>query len=114
MTDDKMCTIRIIRPSRFVDVLRSYRILLNGKEAGKISHNGVLEVETPAGAVTIEARIDWARSQPLMANTTPGQTVEIEVTNRWGALSALWAITFGRNSYLLLTPRSATPDVKSS
>jgi hypothetical protein len=107
MADGKMCSIRIIRPTQAVDVLRSYRILLNGKDAGKISHNSVLEIATPAGEITVEAKIDWARSQPLTMNTVPGQAIEIEVRNRWGALLGLWAITFGKNSYLLLTPRPA-------
>ena len=107
MTEDNMCTIRLARPSLLVDVLRSYRILVNGREAGKIGNNGTLEIRVPAGPVTIEARLDWVRSQPLKIDAVPGQTIEIEVRNHWGASRALWAISFGRNSYLVLTPRPA-------
>ena len=107
MTEDNMCTIRLVRPALFVDLVRSYRILLNGKEAGKIRHNSTLEIRAPAGPVTIEARLDWVRSQPLTIDAVPGQTLEIEVRNHWGASRALWAISFGRNSYLVLTPRPA-------
>ena len=108
MAEDNMCTIKLVRPSQFVDMLRSYEIFLNGKSAGTIGRNGVLEILTPAGAITIEAKLDWGRSQPLSINTVPHQTIEIEVKNHWGAWLALWAISFGKDSYLLLTPRSTT------
>ena len=107
MVEANACTIRLVRPSLLVDMLRSYRILVNGKEAGKISHNSALEISVAPGPVTIEARLDWTRSQPLTINAVPGQTLEIEVRNHWGASRALWAISFGRNSYLLLTPQPA-------
>jgi hypothetical protein len=99
------CTIRVVRPSQYVDMLRSYQIMLNGGKVGSIARNDVLEVTAPAGKATIEARIDWGRSRPLMIDAKPGQTIEIEVRNRWGSLLAIWAITFGRGSYLELRPR---------
>jgi hypothetical protein len=108
MIEDGMCTIRLVRPALFVDRIRSYQILLNGNKAGMISHDSTLEIRVPAGPVTIEAKIDWARSQPLTINTVPGQTIEIEVRNHWGTVLGLWAISFGRGTYLLLTPRPVT------
>jgi hypothetical protein len=105
MAEDNTCTIRLVRPSLYVDRIRSYRIMLDGKNIGKIGNNGTLEIAAPAGSIIIEARIDWARSEPLIIETVPHQTVEIEVRNHWGAARGLWAITFGRGSYLLLTPR---------
>ncbi|MET4121296.1 hypothetical protein ABIB85_007747 [Bradyrhizobium sp. JR1.5] len=103
MTDVNACTIRFVRPSQYADRLRSYELWVNGTSVGKLARNGALEITLPAGACTIEATIDWGRSQPLIVRTTPGQTVEIEVRNRWGAWAALWAISFGKNSYLVLT-----------
>ena len=107
MAEANACTIRLVRPSLLVDVFRSYRILVNGRSAGKIGNDATLEISVPAGLVTIEARLDWVRSQPLTIDAVPGQTLEIEVRNHWGASRALWAISFGRDSYLLLTPRPA-------
>jgi hypothetical protein len=107
MAEGDMCTIRLVRPSLFVDRIRSYKILLNGKMAGSIGHDSAIEIAAPAGAITLEARIDWARSRPLTINTVPGERIEIEVRNHWGARLGLWAITFGKNSYLLLTQRPA-------
>jgi hypothetical protein len=105
MAEGNLCTIRLVRPPRFADRIRSYQILLNGKIAGSIDNDSALEIAAPAGAITIEAEIDWARSRPLTINTVPRERIEIEVRNRWGALLSLWAIAFGKNSYLLLTQR---------
>jgi hypothetical protein len=74
--------------------------MLNGEKVGNIARDDILEIAAPAGKATIEASIDWGRSQPLTIDTKPGETVEVEVRNRWGGVLAIWAITFGRNSYL--------------
>jgi hypothetical protein len=79
--------------------------MLDGKDMGRIGNNGALEFASRAGSMTIEAKIDWARSQPLTINTVPHQTFEIEVRNPWSAALSLWAVSFGRDSYLTLTPR---------
>jgi hypothetical protein len=105
MAQADACTIKIIRPSQYADMMRSYQIMLNGQKAGSIAKGGVLELAAPAGRMTIEARIDWGRSQPLMIDAKPGEAHEIEVRNHWGNALALWAITFGRNSYLELSLR---------
>jgi hypothetical protein len=107
MAEGNMCTIRLVRPSLLADRVRSYKILLNGNVAGSIGHDSTLEIAAPAGAITLLAKLDWVRSAPLTIHTVPRQVVEIEVRNHWGLGRALWAITFGRNSYLLLTQRPA-------
>jgi hypothetical protein len=73
MAEDNMCTIRLVRPSKYTDSIRTYNILLNGKIAGSVGNNSTLEIAAPAGATTIEARIDWGRSQPLTINTVAHQ-----------------------------------------
>lgn len=103
MTDANTCNIRFVRPSQYVDRLRSYELWVNGTSVGKIARDDALEITTPAGACTIEARIDWCKSQPLIVRTVPGETVEIEVRNKWGPWAFLWGISFGKNSYLILT-----------
>ena len=96
------CRLKVIRRSGYADYLRSYKILVNGAQVGIIARNGVLDVEVPSGQITIEARVDWGRSQALAVEAVPNQTIEIEVANNWGALLALWAITFGSRTYLTL------------
>ena len=106
MVQTGVCTIKIVRSSQYADMLRSYRIMLNGETVGSIARDSVLEIVAPAGKATIEARIDWGRSQPLTIDARPDETIEIEVSNPWGSALAIWAITFGRNSYLALRQRS--------
>ena len=106
MSANDFCTIRFVRPSGYADWIRSYTMRVNGANVGTISNGGTLEAKVAAGVTTIEAEIDWARAKPLTVTTAPGRTIEIEVSNRWGAWLGLWAVTFGRKEYLLLTPRS--------
>jgi hypothetical protein len=98
--------IRLIRHGGYVDMFRSYRIYADGQERGRIGRNSVLELEVPSGSVTLEARLDWCRSQPLKIVAPAGQTVAIEAVNNWGPLLALWGVTFGCRSYLKLEPAS--------
>ena len=79
-------TIRIVRPKAYTDMIRSYRIFLNGQEVGSIADGGVLEFEAPAGRYTLVGKIDWARSAPFEITTRAGETMEVEIANRWGAL----------------------------
>jgi hypothetical protein len=96
------CRLRVIRRSGYADYLRSYKIFVNGMLVGTIAPKGILDVDVPSGQLTIEARVDWGRSQALAVAAAPNQTIEIEVANNWGALLALWATTFGSRTYLTL------------
>jgi hypothetical protein len=102
MPSSETCKIRIIRRSQYRDALRSYKITINGLEAGTISRGALLDLEAPSGALQIEAWIDWGRSLPLLIDAAPDQKIEIEVSNEWPAWLALWAITFGFRRYLTL------------
>jgi hypothetical protein len=98
MTGD--AKLKVLRSGGYTDMLRAYKIFINGEAIGSISRNGVLESEVPSGRLKIEARVDWGRSQPLVLDVAPGQTVTVEVSNHWGAWLALWAIIFDAQSYL--------------
>lgn len=99
-------TIRFVRPPGFADAIRSYRIVLDGRQVGTIARNTTLEVKVPAGTHSLEASVDWGRSKPLAVTTAPDQTIEVAVTNTFGAWLGIWAATFGRKRYLTLTPTS--------
>jgi hypothetical protein len=107
MLPDAICMIRFARPSQYVDMLRSYKLFINRVEVGSISRNAVLDLAVPSGPLTIEARLDWGTSQPLRIDAAPNRNIEIEVSNHWGALLSLWAVTFGRRSYLKLVRRNS-------
>jgi hypothetical protein len=102
MVTGTTCLLRVIRRSEFADRFRSYTIFVNGTAVGTIARNSVLELEVPSGRLTIEARVDWGRSPPLTIEAAAGKKIEIEVSNHWRALLAVWGITFGHRSYLTL------------
>jgi hypothetical protein len=102
MSTGATCMLRLVRGSGYADSLRRYKIFINGAQVGTIARDAILDLEVPSGPLTIEARIDWGRSQPLTIEATPDQRIELEVLNHWGALRALWGITFGFRTYLTL------------
>ena len=106
MERQNACKIRVYRSTQYADRLRNYKIFAKGEEMGTVARNSELVFDVPSGALTLEGRIDWGRSKPLQLNAVAGQTLEVDVANRWGAILGLWAITFGFRSYLTLTPRS--------
>ena len=59
MSANPACKLRIIRRSEYIDMLRSYRIIVNGTEVGTIARNAALDLEVPSGPLKIEARLDW-------------------------------------------------------
>ncbi|HEX5213138.1 MAG TPA: hypothetical protein VFW22_15545 [Pseudolabrys sp.] len=102
MSSPDTCTLRFIRGTQFADRLRSYKIFVNGQQVGMLAHNSLFEVQAPSGPLTVQARIDWGKSKPLTVEAAAGRRIDIEVSNNWGALLALWAATFGAGSYLKL------------
>jgi hypothetical protein len=99
---DGTCSLRITRGSGYADGIRRYRIVVNGQRVGLIGRNSVLDVTHSSGRLQIEARIDWCRSEPLTVDAKPGQNIQVEVSNNWGAALALWGVTFGSRTYLIL------------
>ena len=106
------------RPSQYADMLRRYRLYIDGRRVGTIKRSEELAFELPAGEHEIVARIDWCRSNFLSVTIREGATTEIEVgaTARGARMLGAWYyITFGRAEYLYLkmSPRGfqvLTPD----
>lgn len=97
------CVVKFVRPGKYADALRAYELYCGERHLGSIRRNGVVECTIPCGPQVLQARIDWAESQPLHVVAEPGRPVVVEVVNNWSPLLALWAVSFGRKSYLTLT-----------
>jgi hypothetical protein len=102
MPESNTHRVRVIRPRQFMDCLRSYKIIVDGRKVGTIARNSVLEFEVPHGRTTIKAQIDWCRSPSLTIEPTTYENIEIVVRNPWSRLLALFAVTFGFFLYLKL------------
>jgi hypothetical protein len=97
------CKLRVLRPAGgYADRLRAYKIYVDDNLVGTISRNSVLEVEIPSGDHVMRATIDYGRSESLKITAALSEIIEIEVSNHWGTILSLWAITFGFGSYLSL------------
>ncbi len=94
--------LTIIRKPRMVDLFRAYCIFINGAEVGRLRRGGRMTHETPPGWITVQARIDWCESKPLVLTLKPGDDVALTVVNTFGAWQSNHAITAGADDYLTL------------
>ena len=78
MSTGATCMLRLVRGSGYADWLRRYKIFINGAQVGTIARDAILDLEVPSGPLTIEARIDWGRSQPLTIEVTPNQSAHTD------------------------------------
>ena len=107
MDEQRQGTIKFIRASKYPDRIRTYKIFVDETPVGTLGAASSFEITTGSGRKTIQARIDWCRSQPLYIEIQPGQRIEIDVTNDWNPMLALVAVTFAAHKYLTLTVRKA-------
>jgi hypothetical protein len=104
-----MGRVTLRRVGRRFDLLRRYRILLDGVEIGRLRLGGTISVERPPGRVLIEARIDWCSAAPLIIPVVAGEETVVEVANTHGVAGALTAQeTREPGTYLTLTQVSGT------
>ncbi len=93
--------IRLVRGKGFVDSARKYKVLLDGREIGRIKRNQTFEYEPEMGDHTLELAIDWCKS-PSLPFAYVGE--RIEFTCRPGAKpwNALFKALFQRKQYIVL------------
>ena len=98
-----VATLNVYRPSQYADMLRKYRVEIDGIYVGKIRPGEMLEFEIPAGRAEVLARIDWCSSKGLELDLTEGSTCTVEVgssLNGWRVLLVLLYITLWTSDYL--------------
>jgi hypothetical protein len=102
-------TLIVTRPRQFADLMRRYRIVVDGEEVGRLKPGGELRVDLPEGQYRMVARIDWAQSNDLSVGIRKGEVTEIEVganAHGWRLLLVTYFITVGHQQYLYLRHRS--------
>jgi hypothetical protein len=97
--------IRIKRKHALIDLFRSYKILLDDKEVGRIKNGKVFEVHVSPGTHRLQLKIDWCASNPVEFECND-ELIEFECGNNFvgrkvflGVLNTLGA----RGDYLWLT-----------
>ena len=104
--------IRITRVPPYFDMLRSYKIYIDGVYRGKIKIDEMQEFEVDNGSHTVCAKIDWGRSNELLVNVNDS-IVELEVgsamagRNLWKFLFWKLYVAFWAHKWLFLREKEA-------
>ncbi len=85
--------IIVKRDSGWSDSIRDYRIMLDGVFAAKISDGQTIELDAPAGRHTLQARIDWSRTD-LIEFTLNEEPAAFDVFSNVRGMKVLLTIVF--------------------
>lgn len=85
------------------DRARSYRILIDGAEVGKIKRGEMLGFPVPEGRHTLQLKIDWCTSRAWPFVVASGQTATFGCSPGAGPAS-MEKITDGASRYIALRP----------
>jgi hypothetical protein len=102
----QMASLKIVRDSGYVDLVRFYEIVLDGKRVGKIWPGDTTELSVSPGQHSLLLRIDWCGSETIPFTVEEGSSILFEVKNNFRGVRLLlgfWYLTFAHNSYLRLT-----------
>ena len=65
-----------------MDLLRAYKVLLNGKEVGRVRNGKEIELEVPSGNHHLQLKIDWCFSNPIQFEAND-KLIEFECGNNY-------------------------------
>lgn len=100
-----MARLTIKRGSKYPDRFRSYRVLLDGEDLGKLRVGGVLHAEVSDGPHVIEAQIDWCSSEPFEFDAVGDQVIIVRNAQRgWRQILLPWTVVSAPGSYLVVEP----------
>jgi hypothetical protein len=102
MNPNDSATVVFHRPAGiWRDLLRSYRLYLDGQVCGKIRRGREVPVVVSPGYHVAQVRIDWTGSPEVAFEIDAGQTVWLRVDPAGNALQG-WQM-FGATTYLKLS-----------
>lgn len=101
--DAALSRIVVRRPGvRRRDLLRSYRVKVDGENRGRVARGGRVEIEVSPGRHTVQATIDWTGSPVVEIDVPEGSSVSLCVEPAGSALLAPFQV-WRRDSYIQLT-----------
>jgi hypothetical protein len=89
------------RPGAWRDVLRGYRVLIDGENVGLIRLGQVREFSVTPGMHSIRLKIDWCSSPELSVNIRAGDTIGF-VCAPGGSPLRLWDLVVNTGKYIHL------------
>ena len=97
-------SLTITRGTAFVDRARSYKVMLDGAELGRIKNDTTQTFSVPPGAHELHLKVDWASSPVVSFNVAAGQDVRYTCYPTANAFMALLYSFFARKNYITLEP----------
>ncbi len=102
-----MALLKIVRDSGYADRLRTYKVVLDNKEVGKVGDGKTIEFAISAGQHSLSLKIDWCGSNTIQFTALDGDVITFDAKSNlrgpriW---AALWRALFARNSWIVLSP----------
>lgn len=84
------------------DRLRRYSVLIDGRQAGRVGRGRTLRFDVPAGAHTLQLKVDWCLSARLTVEAEPGKIVYFTCAPNGDAVEALASVTVKSSDYIAL------------
>lgn len=103
--NNKIGTVIIHRGTSMQDMLRSYKILIDGNEVGKIKQNEQKQYDLNYGSHVIQFKIDWKGSKLLkfeLNDDTPTIYVNCRGYSKFGTSIEAGKALFGANDNYIL------------
>jgi len=95
--------LTISRPSYYPDRLRTYKIMLDGKEIGGIKAGETFSSNIPVGNHSVFLKIDWCRSNSIDFTANVDSQIQLlcgSSLEGWRIIIAVIYITFLWDKYL--------------
>lgn len=102
-----MSQIEIIRSSEYANRLREIKIFIDNQQVGSIANGKTALFEVSEGNHTIQAKIDWGRSNVIDITLGENEKKSFQMTsfakhNPLGTFAAIYYTTIASDRYLRL------------
>ena len=89
-----MAKIKLKRDSGYVDRIRAYHVVIDGKKIEKISNGESLEIPVQPGSHELFLKIDWCRSNKIQFSISEEETKVFDCGSSLRGIKLLFAIFY--------------------
>lgn len=100
-----MALLKITRDAGYVDLLRAYAVMLDGKKIGELKNGESKTFQISPGAHSISMKIDWYGSKTQQFQSVDTEPTAFKVSSNlrgFKLLFGFWYILFDQSSYLAI------------
>jgi hypothetical protein len=84
-----MKKLKIIRGSGYYGMIRKLGIFIDGQKVGDVGNGSETMIDVPDGAVSLEGRMDWGKTDPVqIASLKDGQSITFKTYFSFNPLRA--------------------------